>query len=214
MEKDNSQLELFSQVKGGGSFNNSAPASFLSYIRAYEKTLLVIIGFIITGVVAFSFGVEKGRNSQTAPTGQLLALRPVSRQTQAHQVVMSRQVPYQAPVPQVATPRQVPYQTTVPQVATAQPAAPRQVLHQAPVPQVATSQAAVGTYTIQLGSFQSKEYAQLEANALRKRGLSPILLSQGSYTVLCVGKFVSKDAAQSLLSELTKQYRGCYIRRL
>ncbi len=206
MEKDNSQLELFSQVKGGASPNGSAPASFLSYIRAYEKTLLVIIGFIITGIVAFSFGVEKGRHAQVPSVVRqpAAAARPQAAPAvqPQRQPPATRQAPYP---PQPAQPYAAP--AARPQAA---PAAPPQVTPAVKAP----VQGSAGVYTIQLASFQSKEYARQEADALRKRGLSPVLFSQGSYTVLCVGKFNSQDAAQSLLSELKKQYRGCYIRRL
>jgi cell division septation protein DedD len=214
MEKDNSQLELFSQVKGGGSLNGSAPASFLSYIRAYEKTLLVIIGFIITGIVAFSFGVEKGRHAQV-PSVIKQPRQPA--QSQAAPAARPQPVPVVQLQRQPPAARQAPYPTQAVQpyvTPAARPqAAPAARPQAAPVVR-APAQDSVGGYTIQLASFQSKEYAVQEADALRKRGLSPVLFSQGSYTVLCVGKFNSKDAAQSLFSELKTQYRGCYIRRL
>ncbi|MFH1129069.1 MAG: hypothetical protein V1699_06660, partial [Candidatus Omnitrophota bacterium] len=61
LEKNNPQLELFSKTKDDFQNKlNSRP--FLSYIKGYEKIILVIIVFIITGVVSFSFGVEKGKS--------------------------------------------------------------------------------------------------------------------------------------------------------
>ncbi len=69
-------------------------------------------------------------------------------------------------------------------------------------------------YTIQLASYRTRTYAQKEAKELKNKGLSPLVLSKGNYTVLCVGNFTNKEKAQPLLSELKKRYQGCYIRRL
>lgn len=57
---DNPQLELFSQPKESGA-KPKVSASFLLSLWKYEKTILVVIFFIITSVISFSFGVEKGR---------------------------------------------------------------------------------------------------------------------------------------------------------
>lgn len=69
-------------------------------------------------------------------------------------------------------------------------------------------------FTIQLASYKTKTYAEKEAQVLKKKGLSPIVLTKGNYTVLCVGIFSNKEKAQSLLSQLEKRYTGCRIRRL
>ena len=67
MEKENySQLELFSQTKDyGHSKINATHKSFLGHIRNYEKTLLIIIAFIIAIIVSFSLGVEKEKNTNS-----------------------------------------------------------------------------------------------------------------------------------------------------
>ncbi len=69
-------------------------------------------------------------------------------------------------------------------------------------------------YTIQLASFQNKSLAQKEAGALKKTGLAPLVISKGSYSVLCVGSFNSKETARALLSQLKKKYQDSFIRRL
>jgi len=56
------QLELFSQSKDKAEIiNPSASSSFLRAIWAYEKTILIIIGLVITSIISFSLGVEKGK---------------------------------------------------------------------------------------------------------------------------------------------------------
>jgi hypothetical protein len=69
-------------------------------------------------------------------------------------------------------------------------------------------------YIIQLASYKTRSFAQKEAEALKKKGFLPILFSKKGYTVLCIGNFANKEKAQSLLSELKKRYKDCYIRRL
>jgi hypothetical protein len=69
-------------------------------------------------------------------------------------------------------------------------------------------------YTIQLASYKAKEYAQKEAESLKKAGLTALLLNKGDYIVLCAGSFPNRTAAQTLLSKLKKSYDDCRIRRL
>lgn len=163
MEKANHyQLELFTQT---GRCRFSQPKEegrnrFLSELWRYEKTLLIIIGFIITAVSSYSLGVEKGKRSAILKNNS----------------------------------------------DTAQPATKKEIQLQIPVQ--------TQNYTIQLATYQTSTYAQKEAEKLRKRGLLPLVLSKGSYQVLCVGNFSNLNAAASLLSELKKQYRDCFIRRL
>jgi cell division septation protein DedD len=39
-------------------------------------------------------------------------------------------------------------------------------------------------------------------------------VTSGGYTTVSIGAFSNKDKATSVLSELKKSYRDCYIRRL
>ncbi|MCX5706632.1 MAG: SPOR domain-containing protein, partial [Candidatus Omnitrophica bacterium] len=72
----------------------------------------------------------------------------------------------------------------------------------------------INGYTIQVASFNNKSYALKEAEFLKKKGLVPLLFSNGNYIILCVGNFPNKETAQPLLSELNKRYPNCSIRRL
>ena len=49
---------------------------------------------------------------------------------------------------------------------------------------------------------------------LKKKGLSTLVLPKGRFIVLCVGRFSDKQTAQPVLTELKKQYRDCFIRRI
>lgn len=178
MEKrGNLQLELFSQSGNSSEIKKlKSNNSFLTYIWNYEKTILIIISFVITGIISFSLGVERGK--------KLMVLRNNSRLDVASSVY--------TPVPE-PTPRQTSSEEKY---------------------KSATEDFVSPSYTIQLASYKTKTYAQKQAEILKKKGLLPLVLSKGNYTVLCVGRFSSKETARPLLSELKKQYRDCYLRRL
>lgn len=56
-----SQLELFSTSKGISRVDPKSSNSFLSHIWGYERMILIIMGFIITGIISFSLGIERGK---------------------------------------------------------------------------------------------------------------------------------------------------------
>ncbi|MFA5063422.1 MAG: SPOR domain-containing protein [Candidatus Omnitrophota bacterium] len=63
MEKQgNSQLELFSQGSQPRDSGASQSNPFLTRIWSYEKTILIILAILVTGIAAFSLGVEKGKS--------------------------------------------------------------------------------------------------------------------------------------------------------
>lgn len=82
--------------------------------------------------------------------------------------------------------------------------------------QVTQKETIVGGYTVQIASYKLKESARKEAELLKKKGLSPIIISKGKYTVLCVGNFPDRKSAESFLAEIgkNKRYQGSTIRRL
>lgn len=178
MEKiSHSQLELFSQIKGYNQVKKIKSNSFLNYLWNYEKVIFIIIGFIITGTVSFSLGVEKGKKN-------------------------------------VATKMQLPTQKQEAPVKI-QPQKDKQIIIQNQPEQLAVRVDILKpNYTIQIASYQTKTYAQKEAELLRKKGFLPLVLPKGRYTIVCVGNFSNEKMAKSLLSELKKRYQDCFIRRL
>lgn len=181
MEKENhTQLELFSHDPDSLRMRNRLEEnSFLRRLRRWEKTIFIIIGIIVTGIISFSLGVEKGK--------KIALLRSDYRAA----------VPAQStPVPQVKTKLQEPKETPA--------------VLPSPKPQIKEY---IQGYAIQLASYKTRSYAQREAEALKKRGLTPSILSKGSYVVLYVGNFSDKQTAQSALSKLRKRYSDCRIVR-
>jgi len=175
---DYSQLELFlPQQKSYGQTQSSLQGKFIfRHIKDHERTILIIVAILITGMVAFSLGVEKGKrfagNIDFAPA-----------------TVKSEDASI-AP--------QVPLRPKTEKKETIAPTVPQDTLQ----------------YTIQLASYQNNSSAKKEAETLKKRGLLPLVLNKGRYTVLCVGNFSDKKNALALLPEFKKRYSDCFIRKL
>lgn len=173
MERSNySQLELFSASKGISKAEPRLSSSFLSRIWGFERIILLMIGFIITGVISFSLGVEKGRHLAMLPD----VVREISQ-------------------PAIQKPKAI---EESPKAIEASPK---------------IKEPTIG-YTIQVASYQTKTLAQKEMEILKQKGLLSLILTKGSYTVVCVGHFSNREMAKSILTELKKRYRDCYIRRL
>ena len=186
MEKqDQSQLELFSRPPQGGAPAGASglSRSFINQIWRYEKGVLIAILFLVTGVIAFSAGFEKGRRRG-----------------------MENSAPVQTPVPAAAPLEAVKKKPT--------PLAPAASQVAAPKPQAQDQPKQTGNYTIQVASFSTPAMARKEAEALKKKGLNTVIISGSKYTVLCVGRYQTKESAQQALSGLKKLYRDCFIRRL
>lgn len=177
----NSQLELFSESSSDSSLRVRPDSgnNFFKRVRGYEKVILLIIAILVTGIVSFSFGVERGKR-----------------------VVLSAKIkPIEIVKVESASPPVVP---EVPQV----------MVKKEPLLKVAPAEAVKGTFTIQVASFKTKGNAVKEAEAFKKKGLVTQIINKGNYSILCVGNFPNKETAQPLLSELSRRYKSCYIRRL
>ncbi len=173
------QLELFSQAKGQNQANAGLSKAFISYISKYEKAVLIIIGFVITGIVSFSLGVEKGKN--------FILLKAAS-----HLDIAANPKPSLS----VSAPKQITKEQQY------QPEKKDELKEY------------IQNYTIQVASFLNRVNAQKEADILKRKGLSSLVLSKGKFSIVCVGNFAKRGEAESLLSKLKKQYQDCRIRRL
>lgn len=154
MEKSQSQLELFTTAKESLAARANLPGYLFDFIRKYEKTVLLFICFIITGIISFSLGIEKGKR---------INLTPAKRNKEGPAVL---------------------------------------------------EQPVLKKYTIQVASYKTKTGAQKEGQILREKGFLPLFFASREYTVVCVGNFPDKETAKTLVSELKKRYRDCFVRRL
>ncbi|MCM8780349.1 MAG: SPOR domain-containing protein [Candidatus Omnitrophica bacterium] len=180
-----SQLELFSSRQEDKVRRTTGKVFMFGYLFGHEKVILIIIGFIITGIISFSLGIQRGKSLmqfQSSPFKNSPVDTVDTTQSSSHKIP------------------QTPQQKTIEKETVIKPPENKQPTQQ--------------SYTIQVATYQSKAGALKEAEALRKKGLSPIILSKGRYNVLCVGNFSNPKTAQMVLSELKKRYRDCFVRRM
>jgi len=198
MNKENySQLDLFHETKNQASRNIPSRISLWAYAKNHERVLLLAISFLITAVAAFSVGVEKGKNITTTRAVKASGL-DMAMQEGAPQLLRNKTRPAAGEVT-----------LTLKKAPAIQPMDNKSIAL-ANKPQGVSASG----YTIQLATYRSKSYAQSEASNLKKKGLSPIVLSKKGFTILCVGSFSDKASAQTVLSDMKKRYPDCIIRRL
>lgn len=188
MEKNHyNQLELFSETNNTAKENSYSHNVFAGCLRGHEKAVILVICFIITSVISFSLGMEKGkRNAARAQN-----FRPDLADKLNENAIQSQ--PAKAPA---TSQNQL---VTTPAKNISEP--------------VETEENLSG-YTIQLASYKSKTTAQKEAKKLRNSGHKTMVLSKGNYIIVCVGTFPNKDTAKTQLSKLKKTYHDSFVRRL
>jgi len=207
MEKyKHTQLELFSQLSEN-RLNGSQTSSrkFCTFIWGYEKIIVFIIVFILTAIVSFSLGVEKGKRITAKNTNSHIELAsaaklpPAAESEEATQHAVIASAPQPQPQPQDAS----------------------SLVKQQPAPEskqkiitTSNTKEEKGSYTIQVATYKDKTRAQQEAQQLKKKGFYVLTLSKSGYTILCIGSFNSKDKANAKLSEIKKKYSDSYVRRL
>ncbi len=211
-KKTTPQFDLFTQGRASsGEFPHDSPAR-ISAIRKYDKILLLSISFIVTVIVSFSLGVEKGKRMMALKsqavfdTAMVRKTPPVAeRSAPAKGLAVSTggQISMQAPQQPVST--------------AAEPAQIEPVSGRDPG-QIQTVLPPAGNkgraFTIQIATFKTRAHALKEMTALKQKGYPVYLTSKGKYTVLTVGNFSDKEAAKPILSKLKKNYQDCFIRRL
>ncbi|MFA5362540.1 MAG: SPOR domain-containing protein [Candidatus Omnitrophota bacterium] len=206
--KNNPQFDLFTQGRASaGGIPHDSPERIFA-IRKYEKILLLSISFIVTIIISFSLGVEKGKRilALKSRAGFDAALARKAFPAPQRTSPPLRGMTVSAVQKKTVTAPLAPVKT-VPVTAAA--AAPAQI----PAPAPAAVNAA-GSFTIQLATFKTKASAQREKAALQQTGHPVYVTSKGKYTVLSIGNFSDKEAATPFLSELKKNYQDCFIRRL
>ncbi len=164
----------------------------MSYIRGYEKNIILIIVFMTVAITAYGLGVMHGRN---------IAASGIDTEQRAD---IQKAESILAPEKQVKSPAR--------EIASSVKTDTPVKLQNAETKQQPVIQE--GIYTIQVASFTNSSAAKKEAERLRKNGHTPVIQSKGKYTVVFIGSFTTKENAKTELSKLQKQYTDCFIRRL
>jgi cell division protein FtsN len=198
-------MELFSREQDSDRLvAKPVDSGVLDYVRLYEKAVLVAIGFVITGIIAFCFGVEKGKNTAVSSSSSRFDSAGLKDRDQSQ--------------PAVFTKKDIPVTVKPEASETGVTFSIKGQMKDMPVRQEIIledpAQKGKNSYTVQIACYQQRESAEKEIARLRQKGFSPMIIKKNGYSVVCVGSFNNKEKAKSLLSQLRSKYRDCYIRRL
>ncbi|HLF18170.1 MAG TPA: SPOR domain-containing protein [Candidatus Omnitrophota bacterium] len=191
--KEQSQFELFP-----GNAKHLAPQAIQNRLSIKDLTLsieniiVLCIVLVMTYVVFFSFGVERGRRLGLA--------QPAEEAIPAGKIEILA-APQPAELEQTAKP------TAQQQL---EPNAKEQVL-QVPLERELTDE---DLFTIQIASFKSETSARKEVERLGNTGHESFVVAKGDYSIVCIGKFAQRDEAKKASSKLKSKYRDLLVRRL
>ncbi len=201
-----SQFELFPGTTGEPIENTAPRFIFSRIVLTFENVVVVFVFVIVSLIIAFSIGVERGRVKArlARPVAQLTPVTPVMTSVMPH--------------PQISV-------LTTPAVKTAAPAisgtaeAAREVLPAPMITPVTARSVAPQKdidkgYTVQVASYKKESMAEKEAGDLKRQGLESFVVQKGNYIIVCVGRFSSQDQAKQMLSQLRKRYKDSMIRSL
>ena len=209
-----SQFELFPASGSGSRPVDSTKQRF--FLRSLTLSLesLVVIGIVLvmSMVVSYSVGIEKGKTQTRAPVH-----RSVKK------TVPQKSNPMVAPVAGSQSAEPAKLRATVPVaipagsqsvVTTSVRQSPPLILEKPQDPAVILAQDIEKSYTIQVASFKEVKYAEQEAGLLKRKGYDILILPKGGHSIVCVGKFSQKEQAKSFSQKLKKQYKDCLVRSL
>jgi len=180
-----SQLEMFSLDKEKSN-NLTSSAYELKYVKKYEKIILLIFSFLVLGIISYCWGFKEGKR---------IALLSSTKE---------KELNINKEVKGITT-----------QDLSGDSGAEKDKLTPVPKEQIKIKEEIKekSSYTIQVATYKSPEFAQREADRLKKKGFTAMLINKGNYILLCVGSFFNKQEAEIVLVKLKKNYGDCFIRR-
>lgn len=196
-----SQFELFPKTTGD-TIENVAPRFIFSrVVLTFENLVVVFVFVIVSLVIAYSIGVERGRRNTAVarPVAQVTPEVALTIQDVTHPRIEL------TPPPAAARPL-----TTATSTAEAARALPPKTVPV--VPKTSSEKVVDKGYTVQVASYKSQADARQEAKVLRDQGFDSMVLTKGSYSILCVGRFAQQDGAKDLQNKLRKKYKDSLIR--
>ena len=195
--KKQSQFELFPGASKSSPETGRPSHLTKDLTLSMENIIVLCIVFVMSLVLFFSFGVEKGKwaadtsnDDRLVQSNEKVASDPVGTDVNAQQgerVVFPVDIPeglIEGSDPAVGEPLRIDDEQE-------------------------------NLFTIQVASFKLRKNAQREADRLRDNGHEDaFVLPKGSYTIVCVGKFSQRAEAKKFSSRLPSRYNDSLVRRL
>jgi cell division protein FtsN len=164
---------------------NLLPGIKKSLNLSYENIVFLVIAFVMSCVIFFTLGVEKGRRDvgYVKDKGE-------TRSSQGSQEAFRQSLP---PVTKSRDLRRIEAKEVKAQE---------------------TSRDREGEYyTVQLAAFRSKEAADRERAELKKNGYNAGIRISGDYYQLFIDGIKTKKDAQTIVNKLKNKYNDCYVKK-
>jgi cell division septation protein DedD len=204
------QFELFPGATPGSSGPQPQPRLMFSSITLSGENIIVLTVFTFLAIiVSFSVGVEKGKREivrgESLAQQKVVTNTPVAPKPAVTQRSLGDSRFQKVTVSQT---QEMPAQVSNTIVAK----------NSVPVPSskvVPPTQEALGNfYTVQVASFKKQEFADQEAQGLKKKGYETFVVAKGQHLILCAGRFSDQSAAKVFSGKLKSKYKDCLVRRL
>ncbi len=194
------QFEFFSGHSQNPENGKNSRNEYKCLTLSFENIIVLCIIFVMSLVLSYSFGVEKGKKTampmhtprpietvQSADNQKAGGPEVISLAEPEEEVIRIETVP--EPEPQLA-------------------------------PEGQTESAAIDEpvdedfFTIQVASFKLEKNARIEAARLKDIGYDIYVQAKGNYSIVCVGKFMQREKAEEFASKLKNRYNDYLVRRL
>ncbi len=193
------QFEFFSGQSKNPEKNKNFGNGFKCLTLSFENIIVLCIIFVMSLVLIYSLGVERGKKivkASDAPLAESKALAKVA--TQETQGVLLPGEPVETDeVIQIETEAEVP-----------------EGFKPSPEENLIVDTTDKKFFTIQVASFKLEKNAQKEADKLKEIGYDIYVVPKGSYSIVCVGKFIERNQAIEFSGKLRNKYNDCLVRRL
>ncbi|HIH42332.1 TPA: SPOR domain-containing protein [Candidatus Woesearchaeota archaeon] len=204
--KPYSQFELFPdsnvrKIAGSVKHGNF----FRGFTFTPENVITAIIIIIVSFVVLFSFGVERGKKvakMSNGPKNDSIEKKAVQINVNSVSLLPSDEV-------KVSENNEI-EKVELAGIGQRNIGENEAILN---LPQE-VNEANQNVFTIQIASFKQKKNAQMEAEKLNGIGEDVFVLSKGDHLIVCVGRFKKREEAKTFSNKVKSKYNDFLIRRL
>ena len=176
------QLQIFPEE--GGAKGQKSSSNLTALLSNYEKRIKLFILFIISLLIVYSIGIERGKDSIE-----------VKREKE---LIFVKDEEIKTPVPKKDEIRE-----TRPK---------KDEIRETRLKKDETEK--IRGYVIQVATYRKHSRAEKEAINLREKGYRAFTRRSGDFIVVYVGNFRSRDEAKKSLKRLRSRYSDCFIRKL
>lgn len=196
-----SQFELFPGSPARSPEKSRQRFTLAHVTLSFENLIVLGVVFIMLMVVAFSWGVEKGKRMIRNDLKQAIG----KENLQASNVYPNPEMTGEAEEKKETVSALYSPQEEEPSDNTAVDPIQTQL-----VPEKGVDKG----YTVQVASFRKESFAQEETKALEGKGYEVFVLPKGKYYIVCVGTFAESREAKAFSQRLKLKYKDCFIRSL